>query len=127
MDAQLTKRLVENEAVFRKHNEKVESVFDELKQIASEEGQHDIAETDDMVLDFYCECSDEDCKKRVTLSLGQYSQIHANRNQFTIVPGHQVGAVEKIVSKTKQYYVVEKFIVPPVNPTDLNKTPINNV
>lgn len=123
---QLTKRLVENEAVFRKHNEKVESLFDELKEIATEEGHDEIAETDGLMLEFYCECSDENCQKRVTLSLGQYSKIHTNRNQFTIVPGHQVAGVEKIVRKTKQYYVVEKFISPPTTPSGLNKTPVDN-
>lgn len=126
MDAQLTKRLVENEAVFRKHNEKIGSLFDELEQIANEEGNAEILGTDDMALEFYCECSDENCKKRVALRLSEYSKIHANRNHFTIAPGHQVASVEKIVKKTKQYYVVEKFISPPASPSGLNKTPVDN-
>lgn len=127
MDALLTKKLVENEAVFRKYNEKVESVFDELKQAAVEEGHNDVLETSNLMLDFFCECSDEACVERVSMKLKMYSDIHEDRKQFTIVPHHEAAGIEEIVKKTKNYYVVRKAVLPPSNPTRLHKTPLNNV
>ncbi len=114
-------RLIENEAIFRRYNEKV-------KNLAAEDGNIDIAvDTDEMRFEFFCECSDENCKDRISMKMSDYSLIHKNRNRFIVLPGHQVVAVEKIITENPTYSVVEKYQDPPSNPNTLHKTDVHNV
>jgi hypothetical protein len=86
-------RLAENEAVFRKLNEEVNSGFDETNRLALEDKQPEFMVSPnsfDKSIHFLCECSDEKCIDRITIKLGEYRKIHKNRNYFMIVPGHEV-------------------------------------
>ncbi len=121
-------RLIENEAIFRKYNEKVRSGFDDLKKLAADDGNDDVTEgIDRMDFQFFCECSDENCKERITMKMSEYSAIHKNRNRFIVLPGHQVVAVEKVIKKKSSYTEVEKYRNPPSNPDTLHKTDVQNV
>lgn len=118
--------MVENETVFREYNESIEKGFDEIERIAKEEGQEDILGNRDMPLYFYCECSDENCDTRLLLKPSQYSKIHKRRDRFVIVAGHETKTIEKIIEKRANYYIVEKFAIPPKSKHGLNKTDIDN-
>ena len=121
------RRLAENEAYFREQNEQVERELEMIRQIAMEEGKLGrLPNHDKTTFHFYCECSDENCRQRIAITLDSYVAIHKNRHRFMIVPGHQVDAIEHIVKKESDYWVIEKTIPVPENVTHLKPTPIDN-
>lgn len=115
-------RQVENEAVFREANERVQHELKELTQTAVDHGHADILEKGDLDLHFMCECSNEECKERIMLSYNTYTSLHRNRRHFLIKPGHDTPAIEKIVAKTPEYSIVEKLKGVTENPAHLHKT-----
>lgn len=119
-------RMAENEVVFRQNNEKIQRGFESIKTVAIEEKEAASYERYDNPVPFYCECSDENCHKRVQLSPSRYREIHIKRNRFVIVPGHQVVSIEKVITEEKEYSIVEKLIPPPVSAEKLQKTEVDN-
>lgn len=109
MDDLSKHRLTANEALFRAFNEQVQQSIDATKALAKEENQEALLPDLDEPLQFYCECSNAKCTKRVPLKPSTYEKIHKIRNHFTIVPGHEIEAIEKIIRKDKIFYVVEKL------------------
>jgi hypothetical protein len=120
------RRMAENEVVFRKANEKVTDDLDQLKKLAAETKQESLV-IDDINLEFYCECSDENCRMRVKLSTNDYSEIHKNRARFVIVPEHEVLSIENVISRGHGFWVVEKHEVPSKDATVLKETDVSNV
>lgn len=121
------RRLTENEAIFREQNERVQKGLDELEALARETGQMEHVSAPDGKLSFYCECADENCTKRVHLTLQEYRKVHQNRKCFSIVPGHENLSIERVVERESRYYVVQKAQTPPESPEDLNPTNGSNV
>jgi len=119
------RRMVENEAIFRQQNESIQKSLEELDQLATSDGQP-ITDKDELILHFYCECSDENCRSRIPIKLKEYADIHKQRRCFVLLPGHEVDLLEKITKKTNDYFVVEKLIIPPERPQKLNQTDIDN-
>jgi hypothetical protein len=112
--------------IFRRANEKVGINLDKLNSIHIEEGDPQLVRSDDLLLHFICECSDEDCEARIPMKLSDYQKIHLNRGSFIIKPEHQVKAIEKVVLNKTNYNVVEKnnYTTEPgkeLNNTDTNK------
>lgn len=120
------RRMGENEVVFREHNERASKSFDELKKIAKEEGQEKYIVEDDTPLLFYCECADEDCRKRVKLKPSRYNEIHKQRDRFVVICGHEAERIERVIGKETGFCIIEKFIKPPESATNLNKTEVDN-
>jgi hypothetical protein len=125
-DAAEKRHLVENEVVFRQHNERVRSNFDEIKRLAQEAGQEYLIPNDDSPLHFYCECSDENCKKRILMKPSVYHRIHKNRKQFVLVCGHETKLIEQVVRTEDKYCIVEKFNKPPETARKLAPTGVDN-
>jgi hypothetical protein len=121
------RRQIENEVVFRQVNEKAQKGLKQLKQVAKEENDQHWAQQSDEGFDFYCECSDENCRIRITQKPSVYEEIHNNRNQFILYPGHQVDALEKVTLEDSNYIVVEKYETPPEQAEGLTATSVNNV
>lgn len=95
----VTRRLIENEVLFRRANQKIGQLIEEaFPTKASREPR----------LYFYCECSNEACKERIILSPKKFRKLHANQRQFLIKPGHELLKIERVVKKTKHYFIVEK-------------------
>jgi len=92
-----TRRLKENEVIFREVNK---SIARFVKSESYKPGQP---------IDFYCECSNQNCSQRVSLQAEQYQELHGNHRQFVVVPGHETPEIEKIVQTESNYRVVEKF------------------
>lgn len=127
MDKSLSKRrMAENEVVFRNYNEKIQKGFDKLKQLAEEEGHQGLIKENDASLYFYCECSDENCRKRVSLKPSRYNEIHKHRNHFVMIPGHEVKSIERIIEKNSKFLVAEKHETPPPSAEVLNETAVDN-
>ena len=86
-------RLARNEAVFRAVNERVEDL--------SESG------VDDPIA-FVCECGHADCTQEVLLTRGEYEALRSSPVTFAVAHGHEIPAIETVVSRTERYAVVEK-------------------
>jgi hypothetical protein len=127
MDMPLSEhRQIENEMIFRRANEAVGDNLDQLDTIHRENGNPELARSEDMLLYFNCECSDEACDARIPVTLRVYQKIHENRDAFIIKRKHQVKAIEKVILTEADYSVVEKnnSIAEPGD--TLNKTSIDN-
>jgi hypothetical protein len=129
MDKRLSeRRLGENEVVFRRLNEQVKKGVEETNRIAIEDNQKSmvIDFDDETPLQFYCECSDENCVKRVVIDYTEYNRIHEQRDHFVVVPGHELPDIERVIRKEDKFNVVEKFQDPPENVKTLHTTDIEN-
>lgn len=124
------RRWAENEVVFRQANEKVSKELESLKQAAEAEGHaslvHNIERNLDNPIHFYCECSDELCRQRIILKPSEYKNFHKNSSQFTVLPGHDVARIERVVAKTDSLMVVEKYLTPSKSVSKLRSTTIDN-
>lgn len=120
------RRQVENEAVFRSANERVQHGLEHEKSVALSEG-FNVSDIDELALHFYCECSDENCIERIIMKLKEYKAIHQNRKQFIISPGHEVPRIEDTVAQKPEFSVVKKHVVPPENNVKLQETNTHNV
>lgn len=106
------RRLAENEVLFRDVNQQIAKGFKELGEIASEENNQEWVQEADKPIEFYCECSNIECRERIRLKPSQYGTIHKNSSQFVVLPGHNLPEIERIVSSEEDYLVVEKNIAP---------------
>jgi hypothetical protein len=98
------RRLIENELVLRHKNEVAK---DALQKYYAEE-----SDIDDVPLEFYCECSNDDCERRVELTMKQYERYHVRKDRFVVLRGHETESIEKIVRRFEDYIIVEKFDLP---------------
>ena len=117
------RRLAENEVVFRQTNQQIPKNLAAVKELAEEDNQQSIVKNiDDIPVSFYCECSDEKCRERIVLKPAEYTALHQNSSQFIVIPGHEVPTIERVVNKSNDYLVVEKYETPPETATELNPT-----
>jgi hypothetical protein len=83
-----------NEEVFRGVNERI----DEGAEKHRVEGP----------LPFHCECVDASCVEKLPISAGEYERVVEQRFCFVVIPGHESTAVERVVERHPDYFVVEK-------------------
>lgn len=121
------RRLVENEVFFRQKNRSIEEQFKKVKKFAIDRGQFELVNDDDIELQFFCECSDENCKLRITLQRSEYDNIHKANDMFVVISGHELPGIERIIEKADGYSIVQKKLDPPQSVSGLNPTPIANV
>lgn len=121
-----TTRQIENEVVFRRANERVQTGLEHEISVAADEGI-DHSDIEGLPIHFYCECSDENCHERIVMTIKEYKAIHRNRKQFVISPGHEVHRIEDKVKEKELFSVVKKHHTPPENITDLQPTETYNV
>lgn len=89
-------RQIENEMIFRRVNEKVGDGLDSLDAMHIEDNNLHLIWDDTILLSFKCECSDENCDKRIPIKLSVYKKIHENRDAFIIKLKHQVKKLKKL-------------------------------
>jgi hypothetical protein len=85
------RRLVQNEILFRKLNERVAS-----------------AEAGRPELELFCECSDRECLKVLTIAGSEYEWLRQNPRRFAVLPGHEAPSVEDVVERHERFVIVEK-------------------
>lgn len=90
-----------NEAVFREVNERIRDIKETFESSMP-------SEWDTQELDLICECGDPGCVERIAMSMAEYERVRADSRQFAIVPGHNDGAVEAVISHEKTYDLVRK-------------------
>lgn len=121
------RRQIENEMIFRRINEKVGTGLDSIDAMHIEDGNPHLVRDSDMVLDFKCECSDEDCEVRIGMKLDTYRRIHEDRNSFIVKLNHQVDKIEKVIIVRKEYCIVKKNKSTAEPGDTLNITTISNL
>lgn len=125
-DSKSLRHQIENEVVFRQYNERVQREFDEVKKIAKQDNQEEFLPDEDIPLLFFCECSDENCRKRVLLKPSEYRKIHKRRDRFVIIVGHETNEIESVVQIKPEFSIVEKHIEPPKFAAGLHATDVDN-
>ncbi|HUP26205.1 MAG TPA: hypothetical protein VM124_00995 [Candidatus Limnocylindrales bacterium] len=120
------RRMAKNEAIFREANRRLPENLDKLKQAAVAEGQETLLPDIDIPLHFYCECSDENCRKRIVMKPSEHKALHQNTSQFVIIPGHNVPNIERVMRTTDEYTVIEKYNTPPPAVGKLRATQVDN-
>jgi hypothetical protein len=86
-------RRATTEALFRDVNER----------IAESAERFDADETD-----FVCECADANCTHRLTASLAEYEEVRDDPTTFLLLPGHEQGDIERVLSDRGRFRIVEK-------------------
>jgi hypothetical protein len=94
------KQLINAELATRSYNKKAKNV---IKQHTPQDL------VPDLVLDFYCECSDIKCKSRIPLTVEQYEKIHSSPAHFVLAKGHIEPSVEKVTAATDEFTIVKKY------------------
>jgi len=89
-----TDRIARNEALFRAVNERVSDVNQ--------------ASDEDELVEFLCECGDDECVEPVALTLDEYETLRSVASHFVLRPGHEDQGVETVVARDKRFVVVEK-------------------
>jgi hypothetical protein len=102
MDRFSERRLAENELLFRHTNFKNEK----------RHKRDTDAKDSELVLDFYCECSNPTCHERISLSVEEYEAVHRNNKQFIALPGHEDKTIEEVIKQRDGYNVIQKYIDP---------------
>jgi hypothetical protein len=120
------RRQIENEIIFRRANELIGSNLDILDANHIADGNPHLVRSDDLLLHFKCECSDENCSVRLPMKLSIYRKIHENRNAFIIKAKQQVTVIEKVILIEEKYSVVEKNNSTAEPGNTLNITTIDN-
>jgi hypothetical protein len=92
-------RAVRNQSLLREVNERIETLS---RTTAGGSAFHE----------FSCECADERCAQRISLTVEEYEYIRRIPTHFIVKPGHVYLEVERVVdadSAADRYEVVEKF------------------
>ena len=91
------RRLKENEVIFQQANKGVADFV--LEDVGD----------DQRLINFYCECSNMDCRERIPLNASEYFELHKNQRRFIALKGHEIPEIEKIISRHAGFSVVEKI------------------
>jgi hypothetical protein len=61
--------------------------------------------------EWVCECADQDCAVRITMTHADYEAIRANPTRFLVAAGdeHVLPGIEDVVERNEHYWVVEKL------------------
>jgi hypothetical protein len=102
------RKQIENEMLFRRANEKVGLDLDAIDELHRADGNHHLVRDEDLLLDFKCECSDENCDVRIPMKLSRYKSLHEDRSMFIIKLHHEVKPIERVIETTPTYSVVRK-------------------
>jgi hypothetical protein len=86
----------ENESAFRALNERLE------ERVLERDGDSD---TELLIV---CECSQEDCTERISLSVGEYELVRSRSRMFIVLTGHSDPRIERVVIRNGAHEIVEK-------------------
>jgi len=86
-------RRATTEALFRDVNERIAESAERFDATGTE---------------FVCECSDPSCTHRVAASLAEYEAVRDEPTTFLVLPGHEQGDIEKVVSDRGRFRIVDK-------------------
>jgi hypothetical protein len=88
-------RLVQSQQISRSANERMQALA--VAIISAEQ-----------LVPFLCECADDACLGRVDMKLGDYDDIHRDRDRYSILRDHQLADGERVVEQRTLYDIVSK-------------------
>jgi hypothetical protein len=89
------RRIGENEALFRKVNERLNDVHDALATLTG-------------VMEIVCECGNLSCAELLSITPDDYEHMRSEATWFAVLPGHEIAEVEQVVASRDGYDIVEK-------------------
>jgi 5-bromo-4-chloroindolyl phosphate hydrolysis protein len=93
-------RQVKNEILFRSLNERVRKISDARRL------DRPMDRADSEI--FLCECADETCTQRISMTRSEYEHVRRSPIQFVVAPGHAVPDIENVVEGTDRFVIVAK-------------------
>lgn len=122
------KKQIENEMLFRRVNEKLGKDLDDIDQGHRLAGNPQLVRDDDEMLEFQCECSDENCNTLIKMRLSLYKFIHGDRSTFIVKPNHEVTPIERVLESNETFTIVMKnnTTPEPLPNAQMNDTTIDN-
>lgn len=91
-----TRRVGENEALFRVVNERIDDVNRAFGAVTG-------------TMAVVCECGAIECTEQITLTPDEYERVRADSTSFVLVPGHEEPDLERVVGHGEGFVVVQKF------------------
>jgi hypothetical protein len=88
-------RVAENEALFRRVNERVADIVAELGEATSS-------------VEIFCECGEARCMAKLTTARSIYEAVRENPRRFLVAAGHIAPDIEVVVEETGGFNIVEK-------------------
>ena len=104
-EEQRLRRVAANEALFRRTNEHIEQITNEMNAALG-------SATD--LLAIVCECADPACITRLDVARTAYERARAESTLFIIQVGHDAAGVENVVEQADGYAIVRKTPGPAV-------------
>jgi hypothetical protein len=95
MTDERTRRVGQNEALYRLVNERIEKLSPGITDVTGQFG-------------VVCECGSLDCRTQIMVTPQVYEQTRANSHQFIVIPGHQIDDLEAVIADHDTYLVIEK-------------------
>jgi hypothetical protein len=90
-----TRRIGENEAIFRAVNEQVQGITTTLSSATE-------------TMSIVCECGQGDCTEQFPIEPAEYSRVREDGTLFLVKPGHELPDTEKVVEEGDGYFIVQK-------------------
>ena len=87
--------LVQSQQLFRSANERLQALA--VSIVPAEQ-----------LIPFLCECADDVCMGRVDMNLGDYGDIHRDRDHYAILRDHQLADGERVIEQRLLFDVVSK-------------------
>jgi hypothetical protein len=90
-----TRRIGENEALYRTINERIGDLNDSFGLIAES-------------MTVICECGQLECVEQIELPIAEYERVRSDPTQFVVLPGHEIPDVEEVLEKNGDWYLIRK-------------------
>jgi|SRR5689334_6178304 len=90
-----TRRIGENEALYRSVNDKIEGLNETFGVVAES-------------MAVVCECGRLECTEQITLDIPTYEHVRSDPTHFVILPGHEEPDVETIIEEHNGFNIVRK-------------------
>ena len=90
-----TRRIGENEALYRSINDKIESLNETFGVVAE-------------TMAVICECGKLECSEQIELDVPTYERVRADPTHFVVLPGHELLDVETVIERHDAFNIVRK-------------------
>ena len=98
-----SRRIGENEALYRSVNDKIESLNQTFGVVAES-------------MAVVCECGVLECSEQIELDIPTYERVREDPTHFVVLPGHELPDVETVIERHDSFNIVRKV---PGGPAEL--------
>ena len=90
-----TRRIGENEAIFRSVNEEVQALNATFSTATN-------------TMRIVCECGTRSCTEQIEIAPEEYARVRQDTTLFLTKPGHDFPETEQVTEKAERYWIVRK-------------------